>query len=95
MQKDIIDWVYYGARCIKLPTKTINAIINEIKMILRTSAIAYKRFERVVGKLRHAAIGLSAGRGLCALFNWVIPAKPKVMSLGINGAVHAALLDWK
>ena len=61
-RKKILGWVFDGARrCIELPTKKINEIINEIKLIFCTLSIPYKCFERLVGKLRHAAIGLPAG----------------------------------
>ena len=96
VRKEILGWVFDGARrCIELPVKKLDAIISELKMILRLPAIPYKRFERLVGKLRHAAIGLPAGRGLCAPFNRTVSAQPKMVALGRKGAVHGAFLDWK
>ena len=96
MQKETLGWVFDGARrCTKLPNKKTNTIINEIKPILRTSAIPYKKFERLVENLRHLAIGLPVGRGVYASFNRTIATKSKVVSLGKNGAVYAVFLNWK
>ena len=51
-RKEILGWVFDGARrCIELPTHKIEAIILELKLILRMPAIPYKRFEKIVGKL--------------------------------------------
>ena len=96
MRKEILGWVFDGARrCIELPPKKLEAIIAEIRALLRLPSVPFKRFEKLVGKLRHAAIGLPAGKGLCSPFNRTIGAKPKMVALGKNGAVYGALLDWK
>ena len=94
VRKEILGWVFDGARrCIELPIKKLDAIITEVKMILRMQAIPYKRFERLVGKLRHAAIGLPTGRILCTPFNRTVAAQPNMVNLGSKGAVHGAFLD--
>ena len=46
-----------------------------------------------MGRLRHAAIGLPAGKGLCAPFNRIVSIYPKMVKM--HGVVHAAFLDWK
>ena len=95
MRKDILGWVFNGARrCIELPTSKLDAIMAEIKAVARQKCILFKWFERRVGKLRHAAIGLPTGRGLCAPFNRTIAIHPKQVQLGRKGLVHEALMDW-
>ena len=94
-RKEILGWVFDGAaRCINLPTKKLDAIITELKHLHRLKAVPFKRFEKLVGKLRHAAIGLPAGKGLCAPFNRAIAQRPKQVKLGPNGAVAQAIKDW-
>ena len=94
-RKEILGWVFNGARrCIELPTKKLDAITSEISSIIRLSYIPYKRFEKIVGKLRHAAIGLPAGKGLCTHFNRTIAIHPYRVSLGAHGLVRPAFEDW-
>jgi len=95
VREDILGWVFDGAkRCIELPPKKLDAITMELRSILRLKYMPYKRFERVVGKLRHAAIGLPAGRGLCAPFNRTISSHPRRVALGSDGLVRVAFQDW-
>ena len=96
VRKEILGWVFDGRRrCIELPTTKFDAIILELKLILCQQSIPYKRFEKVVGRLRHAAIGLPAGQGLCTPFNKVISIHPKSVWFGKNSIVHSACGDWR
>ena len=52
-------------------------------------------FEKVVGKLRHAAIGIPAGRGLFRPLNEVIKRKPDFVWLRKRSAVRLALTKWQ
>ena len=61
---------------------------------MRTPAITFKRFENLVEKLKHSAIDLPAGKGLCASLNRAIAIKPKMVTMGDKGAVCAAFKDW-
>ena len=95
VRKEILGWVFDGARrCIELPPKKLDDIVGEIKAILRLPTIPFKRFEKIVGKLRHAAIGLPAGKGLCAPFNQTIAIHPLRVALGPKGLVRPAFQDW-
>jgi len=64
-------------------------------MILRQPTIQYKRFEKLVGQLIHSAIGLPAGRGLCAPFNNTVSIYPKMVALGIHGLVFKSFDGWR
>ena len=66
----------------------------KIKLILCQPSIPYKRFERLVGKLRHATIGFPVRRGIYAPFNRTIDVDPKMMVLVKNGLVHKVFSDW-
>eukprot|EP00978_Attheya_sp_CCMP212_P037219 scaffold174002_cov31-Attheya_sp.AAC.1 len=76
MRKKILGWLFDGAtRCIELLADKQERMQIEIKSILRTKRIPRKRLENIVGKLRHAAIGIPAGRGLFGPVNDAL-AKP-------------------
>lgn len=89
MRKEIFGWVFDGAmRVIKLPVQKLDSIIVEVKAIVRLTAIPFKRFEKVVGHLRHVAIELPVGRWLCVLLNRVIALHNKVVALNKNSAIR-------
>ena len=95
VRKEILGWMFDGARrCIELPIKKLDTIISELNLILRMPATSYKRFERLVGRLRHAAIELPAGRRLCSPFNRTVAIQLVIVSLGEKGTVYGTLLDW-
>ena len=67
VRKEILGWVFDGARrCIKIPTKKLDTIITETNAIICKPAIPFKSFEKLVGKLRHVAIGIPGGKGICS-----------------------------
>ena len=60
VRKEIIGWVIEGAaQCIELAKKKRIALLTELKTVLQMNGdVPFKRFQKVVGKLRHAAIGI-------------------------------------
>ena len=64
-RKEILGWLFDGAsRCIKLPQDKQDKIDKILKDMLRKGRhgkILFKDFEKIVGKLRHASIGIPAG----------------------------------
>ena len=63
VRKDILGWMMDGAtRCIELTEKKQTAIAKELRRMLRIKSGAnFSDLERLVGKLRHAAIGTPEG----------------------------------
>jgi len=95
IQKEILGLVFDGTkRCINLPVKKLEAITSKLRSILRLQYTPYKSFEKSVGNLRHAAIELSVGRGLCVPFTRTISVYPAKVSLGNYGLVRVAFQDW-
>ena len=74
VRKEILGWVMDGAtRCIELAEKKQAAILKELKTIIRMrSGVPFKRIEKLVGKLRHAAIGIPAGKSLFGPVNQLL-----------------------
>ena len=79
VRKEVLGWVMDGAlRCIELAEKKQAEILREIKTVLRRrNGIPFKRFEKLLGRLRHAAIGIPAGRNLFGPANQLLSWKPK------------------
>ncbi|KAL7546443.1 hypothetical protein ACHAWF_013569, partial [Thalassiosira exigua] len=79
VQKELLGWVFDGAtQCIELATKKQEAILKELKTVLRMKRdVPFKRVEKLVGKLRHAAIGISGGTGLFGPINQMMQFKPR------------------
>ena len=79
MRKEIIGWVFDGAlRYIELAEKNQTAILKEITAVLRIeSGVPFKRVEKLVGKLRHATIGIPDGKLLFGPINQLLEIKPK------------------
>ncbi|KAL7525691.1 hypothetical protein ACHAXR_001116, partial [Thalassiosira sp. AJA248-18] len=65
VRKEILGWIMDGAtRCIELAEKKQKAILRELKTILRLKrGVPFKRFEKNVGKLRHAMLPLASQLG--------------------------------
>ena len=54
-----------GTRCIKLTEKRQETLLKELRQVVRIrDGVLFKRMEKLVGKLRHAAIGVPAGKRL-------------------------------
>ena len=95
VKKEILGWIFNGVeRCIQLPPTKIETIKTELRRVGRMKAVPIKTFESLVGKLRHAAIGMPSGNGLCQPFNLALAHRPAYIYLGKRGAVRQALQDW-
>jgi hypothetical protein len=63
--KEILGWIINGANyTIRLPTAKVEKIVKTLKMLSKTKRISLLKFQRIAGKLLHAAIGIPGGRGL-------------------------------
>ena len=66
-----------ATRCIELAENKRVALLKELKCVLRMrSGVPFKIFQKVVGKLRHAAIGIPQGKGLFGPVNRVMALEP-------------------
>ena len=77
--KEILGWVMDGSTlCIELAEKKQAAILKELKTVLRINRnIPFKRAQKLVGKLRHAAVGIPAGKALFVPINQLMAIEPK------------------
>ena len=66
-RKELLGWIFDGLqRTIELPRKKLDFLHSEITTILRGSkkGCEMKRFESLVGKCQHAALGIPGGNAL-------------------------------
>ena len=96
-RKEVLGWVFDGAtRCISLPDDKREKIDDTLKsMLKRKSRVLFKDFEKVVGKLRHAAIGIPAGKGLFNDINRIIRKRPTHVWIRPGSPVRRALDRWR
>ncbi len=81
VRKGILGWVFDGATwCIELVSKKVATILAELKTVLRMGrGVLFKRIQKLIGKLRHASIGIPAGRYLFSPINRFMAAEPKLV----------------
>ncbi|KAL7555176.1 hypothetical protein ACHAWF_018791 [Thalassiosira exigua] len=79
VRKEILGWMMDGAtRCIELAEKKRKAILAELRTVLRMQrGVPLKQMQKLVGKLRHAAIGIPAGKYLFGPINRLMAREPR------------------
>jgi hypothetical protein len=94
--KELLGWIFDGAtRCIKLPPTKVEAITSELHSMSRLQTVPRKQFEKLQGKLRHACIGLPAGKGLMGPMNAALcDATTKFIPIRDNPPLRCALQDF-
>ena len=94
-KKEILGWVFDGARrCIELPSEKIATITSEIRAVTRKDSIPRKRFEKLRGRLRHACIGVPAGKGLMGPIDAALQGAQRSIPIKRNAQVRDALTDF-
>ena len=96
VRKEILGWIMDGAtRCIELAETKQEAILAELKTVLRRKrGIPLNRFQKLVGKLRHASIGIPAGKYLFGPINQVLQVGQTYVVWEKCPAARDALRDW-
>jgi hypothetical protein len=97
VRKEILGWMFDGAsRCIEITEGRQDKIRTEIKAVLRIrSGVPFNRVEKIVGKLRHAAIGVPAGKYLFGPINRLIGMQPKMVFWDRAPEAERAMRDWR
>ena len=70
-----------------------NQILIELKRIVRCKNIPLQRYQKIVGKLRHTALGIPTGKGLFTPLCEAIRTNPRFFHL--NKSVKLAFRYWK
>lgn len=94
--KEILGWMFDGARrCLELPPKKVEAILGELCVMSHLQSVPIKRFKKLMGKLRHAAIGILGVHGLFSPLNQALQNRPRWINLGRSREVYQALQDFQ
>jgi len=94
-RKEILGWVFDGARrCIELPEDKVNKITAKIKHITQSKSVSSKQLEKLQGKLRHACIGLPAGKGLMGPIDAALHDAPWYIKMKRHTSLANALQDF-
>jgi hypothetical protein len=95
VRKEILGWVFDGARrCIELPPDKVAKLTAEIHQVTRKQALARKPFEQLRGRLRHACIGIPAGKGLMGPIDAELRSGKRLIRIKTNHRLRTALQDF-
>ncbi len=93
-KKEILGWDFDGQQyTIQLPPDKVDKLQTRLSDILKESTVPRKEFEKVMGKLNHASIGIPNGRGLSAPVYHAM--KQHQEDIPMHTPVRQALRDWK
>jgi hypothetical protein len=91
----MIGFLFNGVkRTMRLPAKKALAYIKETHTILHRKAILLKSIQAIVRRLRHASVILPAAKGFFTPINTALWGNPKIVGLGANLELRAALEVW-
>ena len=94
-RKEILGWIFDGLqRCIELPADKHVRIQAELRAIRRRNKAPRKDLERLLGRLRHACIGIPAGRGLLGPIDAALRSDKHWLPIRANDTLHTALGDF-
>ena len=95
-RKELLGWIFDGkTRCIELPPAKVDHIDNTIATALRAGGIRWKEYEKLLGKVRHAAIGVPGCGGLFTPLNMVLREPRSWIAFSDHRDVAAALRDFR
>jgi hypothetical protein len=95
IRKEILGWIFDGAkRCIELPPDKVERIQQEIRAIVRHKQVPRRHLEKLRGRLRHACIGLPAGKGLMGPIDAALKGDKQWLPMKSNAALREAITDF-
>jgi hypothetical protein len=94
VEKLVLGFLLNGRdRTVTLPADKAAKILQELKKVLHKKKVNLKRFQSLVGKLRHVAQILPSAKGIFTPINNSLSGNPKEIGLGTTSEVRSALLD--
>ena len=94
-RKEILGWVFDGARrCIELPDSKVERLTSELQQMARKRMVPRKLFEQLRGRLRHACIGIPAGKGLMGPIDAALRGDKRWIRIKGNQLLRDALQDF-
>ena len=95
VQKELLGWAFDGiSRCIELPTSKVESLLTDLHTTSRSKTVPYKAFEKLRGRLRHACIGISAGKGLMGPIDKALTTATSSVGVASNPLLRECLRDF-
>jgi hypothetical protein len=92
--KEILGYELDGIkRTVQLPKTKSEALLKELRKVLKKQRIPLKRFRSLAGRLQHAARILPAAKAFFTPLNEALRGTPSFIGLSRHGEVRKALLD--
>ena len=84
--KEILGWVFDGEKkTMQLEAKKAETLLKDLKAMGRSRRpIPFKEFEKTLGRARHAAEGIPAGKGMFTPINMMLGQREKVAKVWIR-----------
>lgn len=80
-------------RTVKLPQDKADAVVQEIRTILKKERVRLKRMQSIVGKLQHASLVMPCSKALFTPLYNAMKGDPAHVFLPVGGQVRLALRD--
>lgn len=81
-------------RTIRLPAKKAEAIVTELRRLLKKKRVRLKRLQQIVGKLQHASLVMPATKALFNPLYNAMKGNPRYIYLPAPGLCRTALRDF-
>lgn len=93
--KEILGFDLDGAaKTVRLPQTKAEAIVTELKRLVKKSSVRLKRLQRIVGKLQHASLVMPCTKALFTPLYEAMKGDPKRVSLPVGSTIRTALRDF-
>ena len=95
-KKEILGWIFDGLeRTMTLPEDKFEKIKTALKNLIQAKAVPVKKFQRTIGKLRHAALAIPGSKGLFSPINEALFRDPQMVPIQTNQDLLLALRDYR
>ena len=93
-RKELLGWMFDGhTRCIELPVGKVATISKLIDKTVATRSVQRRDYKKILGKVRHAAMGVPGSGGLFTPLNMAL--KDQTRWVHIPADVKEALKDFR
>jgi hypothetical protein len=91
--KEILGWDLDGKNfTIQLPPAKCDAIVLQIRKMLKLTRTSLNKYQKITGKLQHASFGIPCGRALFSPLQMAMRNNPKFINLTED--LRQIFLDW-
>ena len=97
VQKDILGWTFDGKnKTMELEEEKRSKLMATTKAAIRAKhGVPFKDFNRMTGKMRHAAMGVPGSEGVFTPFNRVLARQPSHVWFRKGSDLTDALKAWR